>query len=44
MYMNTKMIYIGFAGIMVDNVEEVSPKETAEAMIKLYELLKKEIK
>ena len=29
---------------LVNNVEEVSPKETAEAINKLYELLKKEIK
>ena len=29
---------------LVNNVEGVSPKETAEVMIKLYELLKKEIK
>ena len=29
---------------LVNNVEEFSPKETAEVMIKLYELLKKEIK
>ena len=29
---------------LINNVEEVSPKETAEAINKLYELLKKEIK
>ena len=29
---------------LVNNVEEVSPKETAEVMIKLYELLKEEVK